>query len=53
MQPSYIKSLTISRSPAGAVNRRQGALQALNRRKSAGCHAVLRGDMAKSVTIPT
>jgi hypothetical protein len=53
MRRSYIKSLTISRGPAGTVNAAERISHDVESRDSTGYRPVLRGDVAKSVTIPT
>ena len=52
MQRSYIKSLTISREPAGAVNGRGTAFPRYGKPKRPVRWPILPADMAKSVTIP-
>src|SRR3954466_3474549 len=53
MHRSYIKSLTISRDPAGPVNGPARLSRAMGNRDSTCDSPLLRADMAKSVTIPT
>ena len=53
MRRSYIKSLTISRGPAGTVNAREAHFPPCGKVRISADVALLRGDMAKSVTIPT
>src|ERR1051325_6296641 len=50
MQRSYIKSLTISRDPAGPVNGRARLSRAMGNRGFHVRYLLLRADMAKSVT---
>src|SRR5438034_1999067 len=53
MHRSYIKSLTISRDPAGPVNGRGTPFPRYGKPGRHVRYPLLRADMAKSVTIPT
>src|SRR3954467_13894464 len=53
MHRSYIKSLTISRDPAGPVNGRARLSRAMGKPGLHVRNPLLRADMAKSVTLPT